>query len=1030
MRAQEMTRRSDVLNASWSSLLTRHSRLLSQTSELVASFVKEVGKPATNGGDPDGPIGRVLAKYARAAGSAHQVGSGAALLAEAGQARQGVLLATIELAVQSSGYAVSQERASEDYARDVDGESLHLDDTQKDVRKRAAQMRNALAQGKSVDAGEAEELILAAEENRLIASVSTLKVQLGEFKSEADKGTVGILPGFVQSTELLNMRLDAPFLIAELAKIHEYMKLGHSVIYGKRDPKDENDPNLPTVAQRKRENLRTYVAGAHQQLESLKKEQKIEQFLQRSDQVLADQRWRVMVGTAAAMIGVGLVTGGVASFVGGAVRGAMMLDLAADAAGLVKTVRIARAFGTAAELATDATLSGVAQHALVGGDTDIGENILSNALTRFALSPIGRLTAGLGEVDKKALDAWQRVGHGAQFVLGKGIQLSAEMLTSTAISYAVHRIAAWKRGEQPSDEMVDSWLLQGASFAVGRFLNGRLHHRMQQLDKFGQRVGRLPARMGALAERAAQLEHTGTPHEAIDLLMEHRHIVDEEIKTIAKLEKEGVIRPNEADALRADADADGNVIKSQGFVAIQARAAGLEPVVEGAGRWAGDQVEIMTMMGKARTLGLDVQIIEHGNPQKRWRVRFGAETLEFDERMSTTPAKPADMSRDELSGVRQWADDLANSNAKKMTPEAAAADREAYASRVNTVGEMYEKAMAGDIATPNGVSKERLTQAVKGDADGQRVPLTYGADPVEAKRTFQQLQAELQALLDSEGITDAVIVQLGSGTTGWSTAPGKTGKAWSPKSDVDFAIFSDQILAQAKAIGAKINPKNKIGDQYTTLRNTKEGKHSFEFTPVGAKLKRLAEDWNVRIYGENVPDGFDFKINLQTDHPFRNAVPVVQMETPVPLTSSKSGGTQAIEIEGRSPYLGVPVQSPKMADRLPVKSIGRREFHITVLSPPELAALPQTTREELARGVDIPGRPRGRSMERNDIGDMASFQMEVDWPEAQAFRQKLGLGPKDLHVSLNGGIGKAIEARNAKVAEQDASGGNDESGEP
>lgn len=191
--------------------------------------------------------------------------------------------------------------------------------------------------------------------------------------------------------------------------------------------------------------------------------------------------------------------------------------------------------------------------------------------------------------------------------------------------------------------------------------------------------------------------------------------------------------------------------------------------------------------------------------------------MEFDERASG-PKKPADLSAQQTAEVRKWADDLANSNPKKMTPEAAAADLEAYTTRVNTVAEMYDKAMAGEIATPNGVSKERLTQAVKGDSDGERIPLTYGADPVEAKRTFHQLQAELRTLLDSEGITDAVIVQLGSGTTGWSTAPGKTGKPWSSASDVDFAIFSDQILAQAQAIGAKINPKNAIGDQYTTLR--------------------------------------------------------------------------------------------------------------------------------------------------------------------------------------------------------------------
>jgi hypothetical protein len=398
-----------------------------------------------------------------------------------------------------------------------------------------------------------------------------------------------------------------------------------------------------------------------------------------------------------------------------------------------------------------------------------------------------------------------------------------------------------------------------------------------------------------------------------------------------------------------------------------------------------------------------VQIIVHGGPHQRWRVQFGDEILEFDERPRTpNPRKGAS---DELAEVRKWAAELANSNPKKITPEEAAADREAYAERVNTVAGMYDKAMAGEIPMPSGVSKERLTQAVKGDADGDRIPLTYGADPAEAKRTFRELQAELQTLLDSEGITGAVIVQLGSGTTGWSTAPGKTGKAWSKTSDVDFAIFSDQILAQAKQSGASINPKNKIGDQYTTIKNST----GFDKSRIGAKLKELSKRWNRRIYGDDVEDGFDFKVNLHTDHPFRNAVPVIQMETPIPTTTTKSGGTRAVEIEGRYPYFGVPVQPPKMAGRLPVKSIERREFHISILSPPELQSLPASVREELARGVDIPGQPRGRSMDRNDIGDMANFQMAVEWPEAQSFRAKLGLGAKELHVSLNG----AIEAHDA-----------------
>jgi len=630
LRAREKTTRSEVLDPSWSSLLGRQGQLLWQISEHVASFVGEVG-PAARGGDPTSPVGAVLAIYARAAGASHLVGVGSTLFVEAEKARQGVMLASVEFALRSSGAAVSEERSFEHQTRHVDADSLHLGDQQTDLKSRGAQMRNALAQGKSIDAGEAEALILEAEENRLIATISSLKLQFHEFKAAADAGTLGFIPGVSASTELVNMRADAPFLEGELGKIHAFLKSAHEIIYAPRDPKDANDPSLPDVATRKRQNLKQYVESAHAKLATLKQEQRIEEFLKRADQVLADQRFRVMIVSAAALIGVGLVTGGVASFVGGIVRGAMLAELGGDAAALASTVRTARAFGTAAELVTDATLSGVAQDRLMGGETSLAENLAANALTRFALQPLGRITAGLGEVDKRSLSAWERVGHGTKFVLAHGLQLSAEMITGTAISYAVHRIKSFANGEKPSDEMVDSWILQGASFAIGRYLNGRLNHQMQKLSELGQRAGRLPHRMKVLAERAAQLERTGSAEEALDVLIEHRILVAEEIELIGKLEREGKLHRPEAEALRADANADTKV-QSHAFVGIQARAAGLDPVVEAAGRWAGDADEIATMVRKAAALDIDVAVIEPGSPLKRWKVKVGDDVLEIEER--------------------------------------------------------------------------------------------------------------------------------------------------------------------------------------------------------------------------------------------------------------------------------------------------------------------------------------------------------------------------------------------------------------
>jgi hypothetical protein len=104
----------------------------------------------------------------------------------------------------------------------------------------------------------------------------------------------------------------------------------------------------------------------------------------------------------------------------------------------------------------------------------------------------------------------------------------------------------------------------------------------------------------------------------------------------------------------------------------------------------------------------------------------------------------------------------------------------------------------------------------------------------------------------------------------------KVGKPWSPASDTDFAIFSDQALMQAQKRGVPINPKNSQNGQYTTLKNNAaDGLPGFKDTPLGAKLDALAKKWNKRIYGTEDIDGFDFKINLQTDKPFRSAVPII-----------------------------------------------------------------------------------------------------------------------------------------------------------
>ena len=121
-----------------------------------------------------------------------------------------------------------------------------------------------------------------------------------------------------------------------------------------------------------------------------------------------------------------------------------------------------------------------------------------------------------------------------------------------------------------------------------------------------------------------------------------------------------------------------------------------------------------------------------------------------------------------------------------------------------------------------------------------------------------------------------MVQQLGSGTTGYRGNPNKEFGPWRPSADVDFAIFSDQALVQASRAGVPVNPKITQGGRYTVFKNDRK-LGGFHATPLGADLHRLAEAWNLRIFGRSDYEGFDFKLNL-ISKPFARALSVMKPE--------------------------------------------------------------------------------------------------------------------------------------------------------
>lgn len=212
---------------------------------------------------------------------------------------------------------------------------------------------------------------------------------------------------------------------------------------------------------------------------------------------------------------------------------------------------------------------------------------------------------------------------------------------------------------------------------------------------------------------------------------------------------------------------------------------------------------------------------------------------------------------EQLQLAVEWAAEIAES-APEVDPGKLEAQRNAIDTRVELVEDNYHRAMSGEDPLPEHITKERLKLAHDGDDNGVRVPLNW-----ESAEQFEEFKKELVEELAAAGVTDAQVVQIGSATTGWQGNPHKIPpKHWQTTSDADFAIYSPQAMAQAKAIGAPPNKKVVMNGKYSIVKNgTAEG-NGFNDTPAGQRLEAFSRRWNKKLYGQEDVDGVDFKLNL------------------------------------------------------------------------------------------------------------------------------------------------------------------------
>jgi hypothetical protein len=233
----------------------------------------------------------------------------------------------------------------------------------------------------------------------------------------------------------------------------------------------------------------------------------------------------------------------------------------------------------------------------------------------------------------------------------------------------------------------------------------------------------------------------------------------------------------------------------------------------------------------------------------------------------------------------RWAAGLAHS-APIPDPAKLREEQRKFAERRKLIEWLYNQTQQG-MRKHRSATPAQLKKANEGDGDGEnRVPLQFGTRN-DGDAMFARFKSELGAIFESNGITDATVQAIGSGTMGWKGNPhkevnpnkrGKEGGEWMPTSDMDFAIFSRQMLHMAMTGGAVVNKKIQMAGKYTVFKNEAPGGHGVDDTPVGKLLKAFSRKWNKEIYGAEDVDGVDFKLNTTTK-PFSGALTVYRGST-------------------------------------------------------------------------------------------------------------------------------------------------------
>ncbi len=636
------------------------------------------------------PIHDVVDAYARAAGLSHFAVDGAEALAAARRLRAGLPLAL----------AVDRVRV----ARETAGTGAEM----AELSKRSAELRGHAIRGEHIDGVEIERLSVDADEVAFRARLSSLETRLRDVDSAAEaaglsaadfENGLSTVRGVVR-----HIRVEMIGWVGALDAAHQYQGPIHSL------------GAAASVLEQRRDAVRHAQGG----LTGLDATLGLQDFFTRAQHEVRDETLRTAVVHLARDLAIMVVSAQIASGAVGVVRGVMTAREAMIAGEVIEASAGATLAYSAVEVGVQAGV-----WTLASGDPSargFAENALAIGLAEIAMRPFAKLFESLGSAEAEV----QTVRQLARAAGRAGVKLGAEVGVGMGAATAAHAITHFGKVEAAT---WDGWITQGLALVAGRYVHASTKGMHSRVESAAKELGRNAAtvferKVVTLEHRSASTKRETTPDEALELLARNHELLLEERSLYQSIVGEGASSPN----LEA-VDAQIGAVSPE-LADVPLRLSGLRPVA-GKDIFEGTGPQVAKALRAAADMGFQVE--------SRVDSKTAARTVRLNGREITIyePDAPRDSAT-----TREWADALATSHPHPMSPAEARTDTAAFTERRQAVDRMYDEAMHGERATPAGVSQERLQLAVKGDAiTGERIPLTYGADPAEAAKLFTSSRA-------------------------------------------------------------------------------------------------------------------------------------------------------------------------------------------------------------------------------------------------------------------------------------------------